>query len=412
MDTKKRNNDSSLRTFEKLGHALGWQDLPGGHPDNGTPQFEGNTPILSSYDNVVADKSNLLPERNWNSLDVSGLLLDFTKPYTPPKWTLSHNGVPFAKLADLHFVSGKPGGGKTSLMAQIVVTLLKGSFYGLKRELKTDNPFHILFVDTEQSEDDSIATKNRICTMAGIDYNVKSEVFFFARLRETVKAEDRYRQILKLIYKIRPTVLFIDGMLDLVEDYNKQEECTPLIRELMLIATEYNMSIWCVLHENLTTDKMVGVLGSIAQRKSTEVFVTRVHNKDLNKDDAKNYPNFPDIFYSVEAIKTRGKYVKKWYFEILDEHGWGMPREIMAQEILLDDNAINAIRNLLGPSRHVVWKTFRKELADYLEVDVKIANGILNEARKYGIIIDGNCGDRHTWSFNPEFGEDNALPFK
>ena len=38
---------------------------------------------------------------NWYQEDTTALYLDFTKPYRPPRWTLSHNGVPFAKTCTL-----------------------------------------------------------------------------------------------------------------------------------------------------------------------------------------------------------------------------------------------------------------------------------------------------------------------
>ena len=67
---------------------------------------------------------DFLKDDKWFEEDVSGLWLDFTKPYTPPRWTLSHDGTPFAKLGDLHVISGKAGHGKTSLMSQFMATLL------------------------------------------------------------------------------------------------------------------------------------------------------------------------------------------------------------------------------------------------------------------------------------------------
>ncbi len=291
---------------------------------------QNNLPPLRTYEEVEKETPDLLSNRKWYGTDIKGVLLDFSKPYTPPKWTLSHNDIPFAKLGDLHIVSGKSGHGKTAFMSQIVATFLCGSFGGMSLCINAETPPIVLYVDTEQSEDDTIAFKNRICTLAGIDYSVRSDVFFIARLRETTSAEDRYRQILQLVWDIRPTVLFIDGLLDIVEDYNDQKECAPIIRELMVVSTFYNISMWCVLHENPTTDKMVGSLGSIAGRKVTEVFVIRKHKKDkLNGNERNTYKSFPKMFFSVEQAKARGKDQDDWYFEITDEQVWGTPREIM-----------------------------------------------------------------------------------
>ena len=268
---------------------------------------------------------DFLKEREWFDVDVSGLLLDFEEPYHPPRWTLSHNGTPFANRGELHIVTGKSGHGKTAFMSQVMATLLCGKFGNMQYEGEPPHMPVVLYIDTEQGKDDTIAIKNRVCSLAGIPFNEPCDRFKVARLRDTVNAVDRWRQILKLAYVIKPDVMFIDGLLDIVEDYNEQKECTPIIRELMIMATHYDMSTWCVLHENPTTEKMVGSLGSIAQRKVTEVFAVRKHKSEKEKD---RKPNRPNIYFSVEQLKARGKDVEDWDFEILSVEGWGRPREL------------------------------------------------------------------------------------
>ena len=277
---------------------------------NGTPQ--------------LAEIPEFLQGDNWFQEDTSALYLDFTKPYKPPRWTLSHDGVPFAKLGDVHVISGKAGHGKTALMSQFMACLLSGSFGRLKSELK--EPATILYIDTEQSEDDTIAIKNRVLTLAGDPINQPHERFKVVRLRETEDAKERWRQILKVIWEVKPTVAFLDGMLDVVNDYNDQTECQPIIRKCMKLVTHYDMSLWCVLHENPMADKMVGTLGSILQRKVTEAFAVRKHKHEKDK-----YPNMPDIFFEVIQPKARGRDQDEWCFEVLSAESWGVPVE-------LDDN--------------------------------------------------------------------------
>ena len=259
---------------------------------------------------------------NWFEEDTSALYLDFTKPYQPPKWTLSHNGIPFAKLGDLHVITGKSGHGKTLLMSQFMACILSGSFGKLRYELREVPKPVVLYIDTEMSEDDTIAVKNRVCHLADIDANKPSDQFKVIRLRDTDDVTERWRQILKAIYEVKPTVTFLDGALDIVDDYNDQKVCQPLIRKCMKLATYYNMSLWCVLHENPTAEKMVGTLGSILQRKVTECFTCHKHKHD------KNFPQMPEIFFSVEQLKARGKDLEDWCFEVRDKNGWGKPVEL------------------------------------------------------------------------------------
>lgn len=287
-------------------------------------------PQLSTAEELEARQQppDMLKERQWFGTDISGLLLDFAKPYTPPKWTLKHNGVSFAKRGDLHIVGGKSGHGKTNFMSQIMATLLCGRFGNMTCELEGEP--RVLWIDTEQSEDDTIAVKNRICTLAGMPISKPTERFKVARLRETNDTTLRYKQILQLMWVIKPDVVFIDGLLDIVSDYNNQTECGDIIRDLMSVSTQMNMSMWCVLHENPMTEKLVGSLGSIAERKVTEVFVIRKHKGPHSE---KKFKDFPTVFFEIKQTKARGKDQEDWYFTVEDRAmGWGVPVEIGIQE--------------------------------------------------------------------------------
>ena len=334
---------------------------------------------------------DFLKERKWFDVDVSGLLLDFEEPYHAPRWTLSHNGEPFANRGELHIVTGKSGHGKTAFMSQVMATLLCGKFGNMQYEGEPPNMPVVLYIDTEQGKDDTIAIKNRVCSLAGIPYNQPCERFKVARLRDTVTAAERWQQILKLAYVIKPDVMFIDGLLDIVEDYNEQKECTPIIRELMIMATHYDMSTWCVLHENPTTEKMVGSLGSIAQRKVTEVFAVRKHK---NEKERERKPNRPPIYFSVEQLKARGKDVEDWDFEILSVEGWGRPQEISdtpvappqteGNEALLKQ-IVKHLLEFMAPPTSDYYTNIVNELKKRMRVGHTKAKDYFNEANSAGV---------------------------
>ena len=113
--------------------------------NNGTPQLD--------------EVPTFLQNENWHNEDISGCWLDFTEPYKPPRWTLSHNGKRFAKprrvvghhrqeRQDIVHVDGD--GGDT-----------EGSYGGMHYEFLT-RPSLLCCIDTEQGKDDSIAIKNRV----------------------------------------------------------------------------------------------------------------------------------------------------------------------------------------------------------------------------------------------------------
>ena len=251
---------------------------------------------------------------------------------------MEREGVPFADVGEIHIISGKPGNGKTGLMAQLIAATLGGKFGDtvartVVHKVQGSNeykviPTRILYVDTEQGEDDTIAFKNRVISMSGVTSNKAKEHFFILRLRDTELAQDRWKKILKAIYVVQPTDIFLDGMLDIVEDYNDQKECQPIIRKCMMLATYYDTSLWAVLHENPMVEKLVGTLGSITQRKVSEIFtVIKVKQADLKDNDRR--ADLPDIYFRVKQNKARGRDVSDWLFQyVTNAGGWGQPEEI------------------------------------------------------------------------------------
>ena len=275
---------------------------------------------------------------DWFGAKVDDDFLDFDKPYRPPRYTLERNDVAFADVGEIHIVSGKPGNGKTGLMAQLIAATLGGQFgktiaRKVGHKVSGAEGFHevptcILYVDTEQGEDDTIGFKNRILSMSGVPKDVAKQHLKILRLRDTELALDRWKKILKAIWQVQPTDIFLDGMLDIVEDYNDQKECQPIIRKCMMLATHYDASLWAVLHENPMVDKLVGTLGSITQRKVSEIFtVIKVKQSELKEHDRN--PKLPPIYFRVKQNKARGKDVEDWYFHYVSvDGGWGQPVEI------------------------------------------------------------------------------------
>ena len=309
---------------------------------------ENKIPLPGAMD-PQPHKPDFLQGDEWFDTQVDDDFLDFDEPYRPPRYTMERDGVPFADVGELHIISGKPGNGKTGLMSQLEAATLGRQFGNTlardvghivrdeqgnivmgedHRPLFQQRPTRILHIDTEQGKDDTIAFKNRVISMSGIDPQEAKEHFFILRLRDTELAIDRWKKILKAIWQVQPTDIFLDGMLDIVEDYNDQKECQPIIRKCMMLATHYDTSLWAVLHENPLVDKLVGTLGSITQRKVSEIFtVIKVKQADLKESERR--ADLPDIYFRVKQNKARGRDVADWlFYYVTNAGGWGQPVEI------------------------------------------------------------------------------------
>ena len=294
-------------------------------------------------------KPDFLQGDEWFDVKVDNDFLDFDEPYKPPRYTMERDGVPFADVGELHIISGKPGNGKTGLMSQLEAATLGRKFGNTIAKdvghiVRDDNgnivngddgrPIFqvrntkILHIDTEQGKDDTIAFKNRVISMSGVSKDEAKNHYFILRLRDTELSKDRWKKILKAIWQVQPTDIFLDGMLDIVEDYNDQKECQPIIRKCMMMATYYDTSLWAVLHENPMVDKLVGTLGSITQRKVSEIFsVIKVKQSDLKENDRR--ADLPGIYFKVKQNKARGRDVSDWLFQyVTSAGGWGQPVEI------------------------------------------------------------------------------------
>ena len=374
---------------------------------------------------------------NWFNEQVDDDFLNFEKPYRPPRYTMERNGIPFADVGELHIISGKPGNGKTGLMSQLMSAALSGQHGNtLKREVphKVKNeetgeieekmiPTVLLYIDTEQGEDDTIAIKNRVCSMANIDYSKPSKEFHILRLRDTETAEQRWRKILKAIYLVQPTDIFLDGMLDIVNDYNDQKECQPIIRKCMMLATHYDSSLWAVLHENPLVDKLVGTLGSITQRKVSEIFtVVKVKQSELKENERR--ADLPDLYFRVKQVKARGRDVADWLFEyVTNAGGWGQPVELEdngahvvgSKEMQLMKECNERFKGYNWTSIGATYSDLCRHLAGQGMTSNRKKENTINTAMEFGILTTTGTKGHFKYHYNglrdiPEDSE-KALPF-
>ena len=383
---------------------------------------------LPGEPDAKARKPDFLQGDEWFETQVDEDFLDFDEPYRPPRYTMERFGVQFSDVAELHVITGKPGNGKTGLMSQMEAATLGGKFGNtIYREIGhiidgQDGyqviPSRTLHIDTEQGKDDTIAFKNRVISMSGVEHEYAKQHFFILRLRDTESARDRWRKILKAIWMVKPTDIFLDGMLDIVEDYNDQKECQPIIRKCMMLATHYDASLWAVLHENPLVDKLVGTLGSITQRKVSEIFtVIKVKQADLKENERRS--DLPDIYFRVKQVKARGKDVNDWLFQyVTNAGGWGQPVEIEENGTkVVDSKEMQFMKEADERLKAFNWTSAGAtytELERYLRKSVsgRRAGDLINIAAEHGIIYKS---DKKKYHYNglKELPKDNSqdLPF-
>ena len=301
---------------------------------------------------------DFLKDDHWYEEDVVPYRLDFTKPYQPPKYVLSWNGVGFAPLGGIHCETGQAGNGKTMTLAQFISAILAGEFGNLKYELSEEIPNPtVLYIDTEMEEANTIAMKNRVLSMTGRTVGENYDDFVVIMLREASGADKitaakmRWRLTLKALYQYRPTVAFIDGLLDVVDDFNSNTECQEIIYKCMQAATHYGISLWCLVHQNPGGDKLVGHIGSMLERKVTDVFVTKKEKNDTTGD----------VTFNVHQMKARGRDVPDWKFKVQPIGGWGIPEQLNTEPKL--NESPETIKEWLRIGRYdIEWPASKEKI--------------------------------------------------
>lgn len=247
---------------------------------------------LSNSDNK---QKVVIPQTVW---------LDVTQDIVEPTWLLRYQGVGFSPLGDIQVVRGMEGNGKSMLLTILMAAVLSGSCGGLTCDIPNAR---VLYVDTEQNMASTLFVQRRVhhlCGWRGKDANARFRVMM---LREVEDLQDRNSYLWQAIEDFKPTVVFIDGVADLVSDINKFDECMMLVRKLMAEASRRFMSIWSVLHVNYGTLKMRGHLGTEIAHKVSDVLSCQ---KDKSQD--------PPLF-TVEQVKARNKDIQNFSFIVSDD---------------------------------------------------------------------------------------------
>jgi hypothetical protein len=135
----------------------------------------------------------------------------------------------------------------------------------------------VIYVLTEESKAHSIMVGKRIETIKNRDSQPENFRFFNVR---KCSPSQRVDIITEICYSLKPDILIIDGVKDLVNDVNNIEQASAIETLLLKITDELNNHIHCVIHQNPGSDKMRGHLGTSLMQKSETVIVI---SKDIEQ---------------------------------------------------------------------------------------------------------------------------------
>ena len=219
-------------------------------------------------------------------------LIDLSKAIEEPEPLISSDGKPLFTRGNISCISGKAKSRKTFLIG-----LFSSQF--LERTQKET----IIIFDTEQAQFHVQKSTKRIHQLLRwrTDSNNKRLRVFTLRTKNN---KERKEFIEQKILHYCPDLVFIDGVRDLVDDFNSPTESSTIVNFLMKMSSETNCHICSVLHQNKADNNLRGHAGTeLANKSETVISVEKI-----------------DEFVSaVIPVYCRNTPFDKFYFRINEE---------------------------------------------------------------------------------------------
>lgn len=313
--------------------------------------------------------------------EIRPYLLDAREDYPEPYYMLEYNGVPFSTLGGIQAITGQKKNGKTFVLAQLMAAVLEpdsqrvhdnlpGLTVPQRTLLHLGHLPRVLYVDTEMEKLNSAKVLRRVHWLIGHEMNQPHERFSVLWMR-TIEATDtepawkkRRRLIRMAIDVLNPDIVFIDGVRDIIGDFNDNAQSSELVQELMALAEKRGICIWNVLHMNPRPgnddeSKMRGHLGTELGNKVTDT-IASMKSKTAS-----------GVTFTVKQLDARGKDMEDWKFEVTDQAGaLGIPRIIASgnfstkEKKIEPDSRENILKWINEANSRFEWPMSRKNIKD------------------------------------------------
>ncbi len=333
---------------------------------------------------------------------------DDTVAYQEPPFLFEFKGVGFSPLGGIQALSGQKKNGKSIFASILMATALSSGsstsrfairFPGLRLRQSTINLLghepRVLYVDTEQEKENTDKVIERAKWLAEMESHVHNERLTIQWLRAIPEDEDpadyRKQAILYAIDKVHPDLVLIDGIRDLVHDFNDIDESSRLINELMALSTKHNMCVWCTLHmnprpSNDDESKMRGHLGTELGNKASDVFTMK-----KKKDKAAGL-----ITFTMQQLDARGKDIDDLVLTLNDDAGDKLGAPIMLDALPPEISPLTptTANGVIAMMRKLEWQKSgltRTQICDqFNKLDVtshRVQDAYITKAIDMGILI-------------------------
>jgi hypothetical protein len=275
----------------------------------GTKSFTDEETIIKEYlPNDVAPKQSI-------SVNLENIykasFVDVTKKIEYPPVAVSIGThrmgskdfpIPFGTYGNFSCIVGASKSKKTFLKSLITASFIGGQTSNYTSSIKShrDRECFIIDLDTEQSSWHAQNVFKRVTRLVGVE----NYEFYKPFALRPYEPKERLQFIEWLIYEseMKDNIGFIaiDGLADLVNDFNDLKESQAVIQKVMTWTDDKQFHLTTILHSNFGTTKAVGHIGS-SMLKKAETVCQVTPEGDCVKAHFSHTRGFPiaDFCYSV-----------------------------------------------------------------------------------------------------------------
>ena len=235
----------------------------------------------------------------------------------PMEFLMRLFGEPCFPRRELVAITGRAKSGKTFVMSIIMLMGVIDRILQFERDGK--EPLKVLWFDTEQSKQSTLdIIQNRIVEM--YHRKVDPDTPFPKECLRTFNVrfdncEMRRQGFLELVPFIKPDLVILDGIRDLVTDINDGAEAQRIMEEMLALAQANNCCIIAVLHQNKSGESRDprGWLGTELLNKAFDVFAT----EKMKIQDGQG----TCFVFKLEQLYTRKYDIEQQLYFQVDEDG-------------------------------------------------------------------------------------------
>lgn len=286
-------------------------------------------------------------------------LIDLSEEIPEPEPIFSLHGIPVFTRGNISCISGAAKSRKTFLTALISAQLLK-----------TANSVKIIIFDTEQSKFHVQKTPKRIHGLLEWNERQNNKQLRAFALRE-LNTKKRYEFITNAIRYYKPDLVFIDGIRDLVYDFNSPIESSNIVNEIMKVSSKLNCHICTVLHVNKGNKETTlrGHLGTEIQNKSESVLLIEKNGK----------------FCKVRPAFCRNIEFEEFYFTVNEK---GLPEYCNPKDVPKNSDVLISIFNdMFSTVPTLSYTDLCSQIMEKCKKSKATAERYLKDAVKQSVII-------------------------